>query len=215
VNENHYPPKFPDIVATATVRENLPVGSFVTQVKAVDDDSDLPIVYQIIGGDGLGRFSIDSGTGSVHTASVLDCETNPHYWLTIVAKDRAAVPLTAYLELYISVSNENDLPPLTAEPFYYTRILENASIGTNLLRVEAHDPDLNAESDTRIGFRIVNDVPFSVDANGVIDLKSKLDKETQSRYVIDLEVSEEHNPDADQAVVTMISRTPIIVNVLM
>ena len=213
VNENHDPPKFPDIVATATVKENLPIGSFVTKVTAVDDDSDLPVVYEIIGGDGLGRFSIDSN-GNIHTAVVLDCETNSHYWLTIVAKDRAAVPLTASLELYISITNENDLPPITTEAFYYGRILENASIGTNLLEVEAHDPDLDSETETKIEFRVLNDVPFSVDDNGLIRTKSKLDRETQSRYVIDLEVSERHNADIDEPVVTMISRTPIVVNVM-
>lgn len=214
VNENHFPPKFPDIVATAAITENLPIGSFVTKVTAVDDDSDLPVVYEIIGGDGLGRFSIDND-GNVFTSVVLDCETNSHYWLTIVAKDRAAVPLTAHLELYISVKNENDLPPITTEAFYYVRILENASIGTNLIQVEAHDPDLNSEVDTQIEFRIVNEVPFSVDDNGLIQSKSKLDRETQSRYVIDLEVSERQASDVEQPVVTsLISRTPIIVNVI-
>ena len=214
VNENHLSPKFPDIVATATVRENLPIGSFVTKVTAVDEDSDLPVVYEIIGGDGLGRFSIDS-IGNVHTSVVLDCETNSHYWLTIVAKDRAAVPLTATLELYISITNENDLPPITAEAFYYGRILENASIGTNLIQIEAHDPDLDSETETQIEFRILNDVPFSVDDNGLVQLKNKLDRESQSRYVIDMEVSERHNTDSEEAVVTtMISRTPIIVNVI-
>ena len=214
VNENHFPPKFPDIVATASIKENLPIGSFVTKVNAVDEDSDLPVVYEIIGGDGLGRFTIDAN-GNVYTSVVLDCETNSHYWLTIVAKDRAAVPLTAHLELYISVKNENDLPPITSEAFYYVRILENASIGTNLIQVEAHDPDINSEVDTQIEFRIVNDVPFSVDDFGLITSKSKLDRETQSRYVIDLEVSERQNSDIDQLVVTtMISRTPVIVNVI-
>ena len=176
------------------MRENLPIGTYVTKVTAIDDDSDLPIDYQIIGGDGLGRFSIDS-SGNVHTSVVLDCETNSHYWLTIVAKDRAAVPLTAHLELYVSIENENDLPPVTTEPFYYIRVPENASIGTNLLQVEAHDPDLNSEIESKIEFRIINDVPFSVDNNGLIQTKNKLDRESQSRYVIDLELSEQHNTD--------------------
>jgi protocadherin Fat 1/2/3 len=196
------------------VKENLPVGSFVTKVTAVDDDSDLSLVYQIVGGYGLGRFTIDSN-GNIYTAAVLDCETNSHYWLTVVAKDRAAVPLTAHLEVYISVENENDLAPITTEAFYYARVSENASIGTNVIQVEAHDPDLDSDTETKINFRLINEVPFTIDQNGLVRTKSKLDRELESRYVIDVEISEEYNADSKEPVMTtMLSRTPIVVNII-
>ncbi|CAB0008396.1 unnamed protein product [Nesidiocoris tenuis] len=64
VNENAYPPVFPDFVAAAAIPENQPIGSFVTRVEASDADSptsdDSRVGYSIVAGDGLGYFSIDN-----------------------------------------------------------------------------------------------------------------------------------------------------------
>ncbi|KAK6626291.1 hypothetical protein RUM43_006598 [Polyplax serrata] len=62
VNENLHPPLFPDFVLSCTVKENLPIGSHVTTVTAVDNDpsgDDSKVSYSIRGGDGLGYFTID------------------------------------------------------------------------------------------------------------------------------------------------------------
>lgn len=62
VNENLHPPVFSDFVVTCSVKENLPVGSLVTKVTAVDEDppgDDSRVSYFIKGGDGIGLFSID------------------------------------------------------------------------------------------------------------------------------------------------------------
>lgn len=62
VNENLYAPQFSDFVLTGSVRENMPVGSFVVQVNATDLDPpgmDSDLEYSIRGGDGIGIFSID------------------------------------------------------------------------------------------------------------------------------------------------------------
>ncbi|XP_069696735.1 fat-like cadherin-related tumor suppressor homolog [Periplaneta americana] len=63
VNENLHAPVFDDFVVAASVRENQPVGTLVTTVRATDADprgDDSRISYSIRGGDGIGLFSIDS-----------------------------------------------------------------------------------------------------------------------------------------------------------
>lgn len=63
VNENMHAPQFSDFVLTGKVRENQPVGSFVMQVNATDQDppgGDSNVEYSIRGGDGIGIFSIDN-----------------------------------------------------------------------------------------------------------------------------------------------------------
>jgi protocadherin Fat 1/2/3 len=63
VNENLHAPLFSDFVISASVFENQPVGSLVTQVKARDADppgGDSRVGYSIRGGDGVGLFSIDN-----------------------------------------------------------------------------------------------------------------------------------------------------------
>lgn len=216
VNENYYAPRFADIYATASVKENLPAGTLVTQVTAVDKDNPtLPLIYQIVGGSGLGRFSVDS-TGNVLTTTSLDCETHSHFWLTIAAKDRAAVPKTSYLELYIEVEDVNDMPSVTKQSFYHGQVYENVSIGTVLLKLEAHDQDFRlSKNKTRISYRITNSVPFDVDAQGVIRSNAELDCEQMSRYVLDVEVSEPLDPgQTGPGAEYLTSRTPVIVDVL-
>ncbi|GIX67433.1 protocadherin Fat 1 [Caerostris extrusa] len=52
----------------------------------------------------------------------LDRETSLRYWLTVIAQDRGAVPLTSRLDVYVEVEDENDNIPLTFEPVYYPNI---------------------------------------------------------------------------------------------
>ncbi|XP_075679653.1 fat-like cadherin-related tumor suppressor homolog isoform X1 [Dermatophagoides pteronyssinus] len=223
VNENYYPPKFADFYDTAVVKENMPIGTFVTKVKAIDQDNpNLPLIYQIIGGNGLGRFTIDSN-GNIYTSIVLDCEINSNFWLTIVAKDRAAVPLASFLELYIEIEDVNDMPPITKESFYTVNVLENIPIGSLVLQIEAYDQDfrLSKDKSNQILFNISDrQVPFEIDNKGHIRTTDKLDRETISRYVLDLDVMEptitdsnQYNDD-NQTTTFLKSRTPIIVNIL-
>lgn len=62
VNENLHAPVFDDFVVSARVRENQPIGTIVTTVRAKDADppgGDSRLGYSIRGGDGVGLFSID------------------------------------------------------------------------------------------------------------------------------------------------------------
>lgn len=216
VNENYYAPRFPDVYAIASVKENMPAGTFVTQVTAVDKDNPtLPLIYQIIAGSGLGRFSIDS-TGNVFTTVVLDCETHSDFWLTIVAKDRAAVPKTSSVELYISVEDVNDMPPITTESFYNVKIYENISVGSSILKLEARDQDVRLlKSKQNISFQITNSVPFTIDSDGMIKTTAELDCEENHRFVLDVLVMEPgdiNNSLSNQGYLS--SRTPVVVELI-
>lgn len=59
MDENRYAPKFKDFVLSASVLENQPSETFVTQVKATDEDGD-GVQYSLIGGSGLHLFRLDS-----------------------------------------------------------------------------------------------------------------------------------------------------------
>lgn len=83
---------------------------------------------------------------------MLDRETSLRYWLTVIAQDRGAVPLTSRLDVYIEVEDENDNTPLTFEPAYYPNIPENSPPGTTVVKMDAFDLDVNP--DQRISFHI-------------------------------------------------------------
>lgn len=214
IDENRFAPKFPDIYATGQVKENAPNGTFVMQVRATDEDSpstgDQGITYQLVDGDGLGKFVLHPD-GKIFTNTVLDRETNWRHWLTVVAKDKAAVPKTGYIHVFIEVLNENDCAPVTLEPFYYVDIPENATVSSDVLQLSAKDDDV-PEEEFVFNYKILNeeDVPFKiVKTTGLIQTKDVLDREHQSLYVLDIEVSEAHATSGP----TLSSRTPVVIRV--
>ncbi|KAK6054009.1 hypothetical protein COOONC_08484 [Cooperia oncophora] len=53
--------KFDDIALEASVYENMPIGTDVLTVKASDQDSPTAVLdYNIVGGNGMAFFAIDS-----------------------------------------------------------------------------------------------------------------------------------------------------------
>lgn len=112
--------------------------------------------------------------------------------------------------------HENALPPVTKEPFYHVSIAEDAPLGAHLLILEAHDRVFAGRNDEmELRFRITNDeLPFSIESKtGVIKIKSELDRELESQYVIDVEISAT-SPNENGGETTLMTRTPITVDIL-
>ncbi|XP_037067943.1 fat-like cadherin-related tumor suppressor homolog [Pollicipes pollicipes] len=193
VNENYFAPSFGGAVAVrGSVLEGRPSGTFVLAVRATDADPAGPnsdLTYSIRGGSGVGHFSINE-TG-IYTRDVLDRETQSSYWLTVYAKDSGAVPLSARLEVYIEVEDENDNYPLTSEPVYRAEVLENSAPGTRVTRVTASDRDGAGP----LRYRIAGGNPqslFSMDPDtGVITTTERvLDRETRDAFTLEVTVSD-------------------------
>ncbi|GFR97041.1 fat cadherin [Elysia marginata] len=79
---------------------------------------------------------------TIRTSQVLDRETMPHYWLTVIAQDMALVPKFARLEVLVTVDDINDNIPQSLEPAYYASVQENLD-GTiqEIVRILASDGD--------------------------------------------------------------------------
>uniref|UniRef100_W5KN59 FAT atypical cadherin 3 n=1 Tax=Astyanax mexicanus TaxID=7994 RepID=W5KN59_ASTMX len=154
VNENLNEPCFSEFAVRATVKENSRLGTSVVQVSAKDDDKgkDGVIRYSIKAGSGLGSFSIDEET-VIYTTSVLDCEKQDSYWLTVYATDRGVVPLSASIEVFVQVQDVNDNAPLTSDPVYHPYVMENSPKDVSVVRIQAQDPDITAPS-SRLMYRI-------------------------------------------------------------
>ncbi|RCN26808.1 cadherin domain protein, partial [Ancylostoma caninum] len=65
VDENLHPPEFDDVALEASVYENMAIGTEVLTVKATDQDNPVaPVDYNIVGGNGMAYFAIDSSGNS-------------------------------------------------------------------------------------------------------------------------------------------------------
>ncbi|RVE63928.1 hypothetical protein OJAV_G00140990 [Oryzias javanicus] len=194
VNENLYAPYFPDFAVRGSVKENSRAGTSALAVTAKDDDNgrDGTLRYSIRGGSGLGTFTIDEDTGMIYTAGILDCETKDSYWLTVVATDRGATPLSASVEVFIEIEDVNDNAPLTSDPIYHPVIMENSPKDVSVIQIQAQDPDLSAKP-SRLSYRITAGNPqnfFSINPKtGLITTTArKLDREQQAEHFLEVTV---------------------------
>ncbi|KAI4874087.1 hypothetical protein NFI96_005545, partial [Prochilodus magdalenae] len=91
--------------------------------------------------------------GVIYTTSILDCETQDSYWLTVYATDRGVVPLSASVEVFVQVEDVNDNAPLTSDPVYHPFVMENSPKDVSVVRVQAQDPDVTSSAN-RLSYRI-------------------------------------------------------------
>ncbi|XP_045031201.1 fat-like cadherin-related tumor suppressor homolog isoform X3 [Daphnia magna] len=209
VNENLYAPRFEDFVTEASVRENAPPGTLVAKVTATDADpsgDDSRLSYAIRGGTGLGLFSIDN-EGGIRTRAVLDRETTPHYWLTVVAQDHGIVTLSASIEVFVEVLDENDHIPLTTEPVYWVHVAENSPPRTPVARITAIDGDRNS----KLTYQLKAGNPqslFDIDPNtgNITTTGRRLDRENLTEHILEVLVIDNGNP-------TLSSSTRVVVTV--
>ncbi|MDB5389487.1 MAG: hypothetical protein JWM11_5133, partial [Planctomycetaceae bacterium] len=130
-----------------SLAENSPLGAPVGTMTASDADVGDTAIYSITGGNALGAFSIDSGSGAitVANASVLDFETNPSFSLTVQVADHLGATDTA--NVIINLSDINEAPTILSGQAF--NVLGNAIAGAAIGTVNATDPDKSGPNSTK------------------------------------------------------------------
>ncbi|XP_030375675.1 fat-like cadherin-related tumor suppressor homolog [Scaptodrosophila lebanonensis] len=212
VNENRFAPEFDDFIFEGQIEENRPKGTIVLNITARDMDGidhDAKVSYSIIGGDGIGIFSVND-QGSIRSLSQLDAETKNSYWLTLCAQDSAIVPLSNCVEVYIEVKNVNDNIPLTDKPVYYVNVTEGNSEKLDIIKLNAIDRD--NDPNQSITFNIISGNPegyFEINyLTGVLSTtERKLDRENQAEHILEVYISDNGMP-------VLSSTTRVVVSVM-
>ena len=97
---------------SATLDEDIPIGTTVLRVSATDDDTSDTLSYSLAGNNNS-DYSIGSNSGIITTAVALNYEAISSYSLTIYVTDGT---VTVTQALSISVTNKNDAPAFIAAP---------------------------------------------------------------------------------------------------
>ena len=87
LNDINEAPEFAESIYTATLVENVAVGTIVATITAEDIDAGSVLNYRISGGNQNGLFAIDETSGVVRVARPLDYETASLHRLEIEASD--------------------------------------------------------------------------------------------------------------------------------
>ena len=96
------PPTFNPVSFSFSVNEDAANGTPVGTVSATDPDAGDTITYSIIAGNGGGKFTIDSTTGEITVADLLDHEADASYSLTVQAEDTSGATAAATISITVT-----------------------------------------------------------------------------------------------------------------
>ncbi|KAF8362512.1 cdh-7, partial [Pristionchus pacificus] len=150
-----------------TIDEATPPGTKVMTVSASDEDASDVIQFNLEGMD-ADQFEINE-KGELHLRTLLDRETKPKIKLFVVAIDSTGRFDVAPVTLFVLDVNDS-------EPFFNSRslvssVMEDAPIGSLVVRAQATDRDLS--SSLRYDIRVPNESSMlskliKVDNNGTV-----------------------------------------------
>ncbi|XP_028271337.1 protocadherin Fat 1a isoform X3 [Parambassis ranga] len=202
INDN--PPVFEHREYTATVSEDVAVGTQVLRVQAAsrDTDDNGEISYSIISGNEHGMFSVDPRTGDVFVIEPLDYEVSHEYYITIEATDGGSPPLSDMATVNINLTDVNDNKPIFSQDVFTTVISEDAELGKTVMVVMAEDSDGPLYNHVRYSIVDGNQgSPFTIDpVRGELKVARQLDRERTSGYTLTMVASDNGVPSLSSSV---------------
>ncbi|XP_029965052.1 protocadherin Fat 3 isoform X6 [Salarias fasciatus] len=143
VNDN--PPIFQKMSYRIILSETVMIGTPALQVIATDKDSEKNNVvrYQIFSDvhNSTDYFHIDSSSGLILTARMLDHEMVQKYDFTVRATDNGFPPLSSEVSVTVVLNDMNDNPPIFNQLLYEAYVNELAPRGHFITCVQASDAD--------------------------------------------------------------------------
>lgn len=142
----YQPPPPPSLTftsqSTTNVTEGVSPNTVVYTALAVDfDGSNDDVIYRLSGADAV-SFYLNGRSGVLSLNNSPDYETQPFYFITIIAESLIDGVASATIDVTVTVDNVDDYAPaFTASPFYTTPQLVGSTcpIGTTLFTANATD----------------------------------------------------------------------------
>ncbi|XP_014481173.1 PREDICTED: cadherin-related tumor suppressor [Dinoponera quadriceps] len=213
---NDNAPTFQSTAYSFDVPENVPRGSRVGQVVAMDADAEGPnsqLSYVLISDWANDVFSLNPNTGVFTLTASLDYEQVQHYILVVQATDGGDPALSSTVTVYCNVVDLNDNVPIFEVGPHAADIMENATVGTPVLTVTAQD--LDSGDNGRVIYAVVggdDDGDFGVSANGTLFTQRPLDRERKPFYNLVLSATDSPLPPA-RPLSSMVQVTVVLLDV--
>lgn len=194
---NDHSPVFQSSSYTADISEDVPIGSLVLEVKAIDLDqgSNSHVLYSL-SSSSQSMFIIDQDTGRIITTSPLDREKTASYTFEVCATDSSPVNprnSTAQVTVYIQDVNDN-APFFIQDPLILNISASSVSSRRVLATMRAEDKDFGANGS--VFYRFSNPVRgFTINSlTGDIQATEDLQTLTQSQRTLIVQAMDQGNP---------------------
>lgn len=192
VNDNA--PEYSQSSLTAEVREDVAIGTKITDIEATDRDSaQFSKISYVLKGFGSENFYTDIQKGGVYVKKKLDYERQKTYSMTLAAIDGGQRETN--LNLYINVVDVNDNYPIFDSLEYTRTIREGATLFEPQFFVHATDSDGPAQGGGRLQYTIdsensISGHEFSIDSEtGEIKIANRASSMDTERGQYELVVS--------------------------
>jgi len=179
-------PRFLHTSYQKQIDENLPVGTSVVKVTAVDGDREVnhPINYSFEDGNDEGLFYIEKTTGIIRTNGTIDREISNIFKIKVKAYEENDATACAYVDVIILVNDVNDNKPHFLKSHFVFTVQEDAPIGYVLAdQLSATDADIDKQN-KRYEFSLEGaNGMFSIHPfSGRLQVASQLDYEKKISY---------------------------------
>ncbi|XP_016848468.2 protocadherin gamma-B5 [Anolis carolinensis] len=195
VNDN--PPVFTQELYMVTVKENIPNGSLVVEVKATDKDAgsngQINYDFRNIPEHARQKFSLDQ-YGKIRVKDTLDFEKAEKYVITVEARDGGG--LVAHANVEIKLLDENDNSPEVILASLSSPIPEDSAAGTLVAFINVNDRDSGENGE--IVCYLTSSMPFKIlSANNdfyKLLTDGPLDRESTPEYNITITATDKGTP---------------------
>ncbi|XP_027901341.1 protocadherin-16-like [Xiphophorus couchianus] len=194
---NDHRPQFESSSFTADISEDVPIGSLVLEVKAIDlDNGPNSQIFYFLSHGSQSMFIIDQNTGRIITAAPLDREKTASYTFEVCATDSSpANPLNSTTEVTVYIQDVNDNAPFfVQDPLILNISTSSISNRQILATMRAEDKDFGANGS--VFYRFANPIKgFTINSlTGDIQATEKLQTLTQTQRTLIVQAMDQGNP---------------------
>lgn len=204
---NKQAPQFEALPTSILVREDVPVGGSVFEVRARDGDTGFNgrVLFSISDGNKGNSFNIHMENGLITVFQQLDREQLDRYFLNITIYDQGIPQMSSWRLLTVIIEDTNDNDPQFYQDSFSALVLENSAVGLEVVSITAFDRDMGQNG--QLSYRMQTNVPqFGVDSEtGSVFVASPLDRETTPMFTLKIEVRDKAERGTRRSAVTTLS----------
>ncbi|GAB1604085.1 uncharacterized protein LOC115219398 [Argonauta hians] len=190
---------------TATILEDVKVGSFIAYVMVTDNDAGHNGEVKChIKDDTFKLQSMGSKEYKIVLKKAVDRETQEHYHFTVSCEDKGLPALKTDKDLSIQVLDVNDVKPHFTKDTFKFLTYENDKVNFPIGFINATDPDIGKGGELLYYLRSSKKqeyrLPFQIINSGFISTNQSLDREHRDFYEFEVFVKDNGTPSLNNTV---------------
>ncbi|GAB1604104.1 protocadherin beta-15-like [Argonauta hians] len=190
---------------TATILEDVKVGSFIAYVMVTDNDAGHNGEVKChIKDDTFKLQSMGSKEYKIVLKKAVDRETQEHYHFTVSCEDKGLPALKTDKDLSIQVLDVNDVKPYFTKDTFKFLTYENDKANFPIGFINATDPDIGKGGELSYYLRSSKKqeyrLPFQIINSGFISTNQSLDREHRDFYEFEVFVKDNGTPSLNNTV---------------